>query len=212
MRNKTSIRTAMAFGLLGLAITAHATTVIYDFTGGGSNSPSLSFEEDSLQLTVSGARNNGTAADLVTWNNNGLGVRFNQNDTTGTLDSIGPNERLIFSVDDALGRGRGLELLSIDFRGLNQNAGENFTLFVDGVRIVNNFTPTSDIWFLPNDLLDSPLAFHEFIVSVNDRPVDTETTLRIARIGGNTVPIPPTLGLVVVGLMGLALRRVRAVG
>lgn len=196
-------------GLMVLAAPANATTILFDFSGGGPNGSALVFESDGFQLTVTGARNNGAPADRVTHNANGLGVRFNGNDAEGQLDSRGPNERLIFSILDLTGMGRGLELSTMEFVGFNQNNGENFHFFIDGSRELANFTPSTDRWNVGDNIMN-PVVFNEFILSVNDRPRGTSTGLRIRRFAAETVsvPEPASIALMGAGLFAMgALRR-----
>ena len=145
---------------------ANAVPITFDFSGGGANAMVLPFTDAGTGVSISVRGRNitdGTAA-LVTWNNNGLGVRSDDEigvsgGGTGQLDSFGDNERINFNIAD-LGIYTGLELVSIDFWNIDLTPPntDDFGVRFDGVNpfagtgIGNSFTPGSNPWIAALDL------------------------------------------------------------
>ena len=98
---KQMMALALAFGFSAGVAGAATVNATFDFTGGRGHGVGYSQTQGGLDLSVDGARYNGTTKTIfgtarVTWNGNGLGARSGANDTSPKLDGAGANEILSF--------------------------------------------------------------------------------------------------------------------
>ncbi len=192
--------------VLPVAGNLQAAPITFDFSGGGPNATKLVFTQAGIKLTVKARDLTNDVAATVTHNSNGLGVRV-QGDGEGALDSIGPNEELVFKIT---GLPIGVQALRLDqvlFAGLNINQGEDFSLRIDGANpLGNQFTPSSNPWNVGDDILDvgDRTAYANVKFRVNNK--GGEEAFRISSLTFSpfaSVPEPSTILLIGSGLFSL---------
>ena len=138
-----------------------------------------------LQLYATGYENGFSDREAVTRDGNGLGVN-SDGDNTSQLDGTNGTEWLRFSVN------RTIRLNWVDFRRYGGN--DDFNVNIDGYwrRELD-----ADPWYA------NRIVYNWFAIGADHRSDE----FRVARLGVTLVPEPGSIGLMLLGLIGIVLGR-----
>jgi hypothetical protein len=205
---------AVAAAWLALAISAHAATLTFDFTGGGGQqAPTMIFTKNSVVLTVSShtftTNSAGTLATLTTegkvgrWQD-GLGIVDGQRGDQHYVDGSGRNDVLSFYFSVPV------KILSLTFSYNDSN--DNFAFFFDDDK---NGNLTNDLVWKNRDIPGSsfygtytfaafsPVTYIGRLFGVgafDDNDEFKLASISVATIPTSAVPVPGALPLLLSGL------------
>lgn len=185
-----------ALATFGIAGSAQATLITFDFFGGGPNGTSISITESGVTLEAFGSDTN--VAAIIRWGTNGLGVEGNSstqinNDAIAGLEEIGfllPGDSTWVSAE--------IWQLTDDESGGACGSTAVFDNCTTGFFTFNGITST-------NPQTISLLGFSDSdVASIFSQACCDTGGFRIKSITIDKVPEPTALLLVAIGLLGLA--------
>jgi hypothetical protein len=183
---------ASATLLLGMAGSANATVIEYDFTGGRGEASSYEFTVDGLTATATANYNGFKRSAKVTRDKHGLGVKSSRRDNRD-IDGRGRNDYLTVTFDFVV------DLLGLKFGHNSKN--DEFDLYLDGTK-TNNNRETRVGWKKFAIGARSGTSFTVRASQNNDNFV-----LKGMKVAASPIPLPGSLALLGLGLAGLGATR-----